>query len=136
MNSYGKQFVVDVEKCSRACKYWDLIGTPCKHAVHVIAFKKERAEDYAHDFYKKDTYIALYSHLIQPCNGPDLWPDIDEDAILPPIYKIQPRRPKIDIRRKDIDEVHNPYKMKRNQTSLRCAHCHQLGQNRRTYRSN
>jgi len=26
--------------------------------------------------------------------------------------------------------------MKRNQISLRCARCHQLGHNRRTYRSN
>ena len=51
VNSYGQQFVVDVEKCSRACKYWDLTGTPCKHAVHVIAFKKEQVEDYVHEFY-------------------------------------------------------------------------------------
>ena len=64
-----------------------------------------------HEFYKKDTYIALYSHLIQPCNGPDLWPEVDGDAILPSIHKIQPRRPKIDRRRKDKDEVHNPYRM-------------------------
>jgi len=55
--------------------------------VHVITFKKEQAEDYVHEFYKKDTYIALYSHLIQPCNGPDLWPGTDGDAILPPIHK-------------------------------------------------
>ena len=104
--------------------------------MHVITFRKERAKNYVHNFYKKDTYIALYSHLIQPCNGPDLWPEVDGDAILPPIHKIQPRRPKIDRRRKDKDEVHNPYKMKRNQTSLRCAHCHQLGHNKRTCRSN
>ena len=104
--------------------------------MHVIGFRKERAEDYVHDFYKKDTYIALYSHLIQPCNGLDLWSEVDGDAILPPIHKIQPRRPKIDRRRKDKDEVHNPYKMKRNQISLKCAHCHQLGHNRRTCRSN
>ena len=58
------------------------------------------------------------------------------EKILPPIHKIQPGTPKIDRKRKDKDEVHNPYKMKRNQTSLRCAHCHQLGHNRRTYRSN
>ena len=104
--------------------------------MHVIAFRKEQVEDYVHEFYKKDTYIALYSHLIQPCNGPDLWPEVDGDAILPPIHKIQPGRPKINRRRKDKDEVYNPYRMKRNQTSLRCAHCHQLGHNRRTCRSN
>ena len=65
-----------------------------------------------------------------------MWPEVDGDAILRPIHKIQPGRPKIDKRRKDKDGVHNPYKMKRNQTSLRCAYCHQLGHNRRTCRSN
>ena len=124
VNSGGKQFVVDVEKRSCACNCWDLNGIPCKHAVHVIAFRKEQAEDYMHDFYKKDTYIALYSHLIQPRNGPDLWPEVDGDAILPLIHKIQLGRLKIDKERNDKDEVHNPYKMKRNQTSLRCAYCH------------
>ena len=92
VNSGGKQFVVDVEKRSCACNCWDLNGIPCKHAVHVIAFRKEQVEDYMHDFYKKDTYIALYSHLIQPCNGPYLWPEVDGDAILPPIHKIQDRK--------------------------------------------
>ena len=64
--------MVDVEKRSCACNCWDLIGILCKHVVHVITFRKERAEDYVHDFYKKDTYIVLYSHLIQSCNGLDL----------------------------------------------------------------
>ncbi|KAK9987881.1 hypothetical protein SO802_028120 [Lithocarpus litseifolius] len=113
----------------------DLTRISCKHAMHVIAFWKERAKDYVHDFYKKDTYIALYSHLIQPCNGPDLWPDVDGDAILPPIHKIQLGRIKIDRRRKEKDKVHIPYKMKRNQTSLKCAHCHQSGHDRRNCRS-
>ena len=76
--------------------------------MHVITFRKERAKNYVHDFYKKDTYIVLYSHLIQSCNGSDLLPDIDGDTILPPIHKIQPVRPKINRRRKDKDEVHNP----------------------------
>ena len=63
-------------------------------------------------------------------------PDIDGDAILPPIHKIQLVRPKINRRRKDKDEVHNPYRMKRNQTNLRCTHYPQLEHNRRTCRNN
>ena len=63
-------------------------------------------------------------------------PDIDGDAILPPIHKIQPIKPKINRRRKDKDEVHNPYRMKRNQTNLRCTHYPQLEHNRRTCKNN
>ena len=64
VNTYGKQFVVDMEKHSCAFNRWDLTGIPCKHAVSVIAFKKEWVKDNVHDFYKMDTYIALYSHHI------------------------------------------------------------------------
>ena len=88
VNTCGKQFVVDIEKHSCAFNRWDLTEIPCKHAVSVIAFRKEQAENYVHDFYKMDTYIVLYSHHIQPCNGLDLWLDVDGDAILPPIHKI------------------------------------------------
>ena len=80
--------MVDIEKHSCAFNRWDLTRISCKHAVNVIAFRKERAEDYFHDFYKTNTYIALYSHHIQPCNGPNLWLDADGDAILSPIHKI------------------------------------------------
>ena len=64
VNTYGKQFVVDMEKHSCAFNRSDLTRIPCKHAMSIIAFRKERAEDYVHDFYKTDTYIALYSHHI------------------------------------------------------------------------
>ena len=74
--------MVDMEKHSCAFNRWDLTGIPYKHAVNAIAFKKERAKDYVLDFYKTDTYIALYSHHIQPCNGPDLWSDADMQYFL------------------------------------------------------
>ena len=82
VNTCGKQFVVDMEKHSCAFNRWDLTGIPYKHAVNAIAFKKERAKDYVLDFYKTDTYIALYSHHIQPCNGPNLWSDADMQYFL------------------------------------------------------
>ena len=74
--------MVDMEKHSCAFNRWDLTWIPCKHAMSIIAFRKERAKDYVHDFYKTDTYIALYSHHIQPCNGPDLWSDVDMQYFL------------------------------------------------------
>ena len=62
VNSCGKQFVVDVEKRSCAYNCQDLTRIPCKHEVHVIAFKKERTEDYVHDLYKR-IHILLYIRI-------------------------------------------------------------------------
>nr|POE49684.1 hypothetical protein CFP56_31137 [Quercus suber] len=130
-------------KCVEGCP-WKVSAVGRDVTMELALSKAYRARDIARDMvrgdfceqYTKDTYIVLYSYLIQPCNGPDLFPEVDGDAIFPPIHKIQPMRPKIDRRRKDKDEVHNPYRMKRNQTSLSCAHCHQLGHNKRTCKSN
>ena len=65
----GKQFVVDLEKHTYAYYIWDLTGIPCKHVVLVIAYKKKKAKNYVHSYYKVKTYLRTYSHLIQPTNG-------------------------------------------------------------------
>ena len=68
VNSCGKQFVVNVEKCSCASNNQDLTRIPYKHVVHVIAFRKERAEDYVHDFYKNQSqthqYVKIYNYFV------------------------------------------------------------------------
>ena len=80
----GKQFVVDLEKHTCACYRWDLAGIPCMHVASTIAYKKEKAENYVHNYYKVDTYLRTYSHHIQPTNGEDFWPNVASDNILPP----------------------------------------------------
>ena len=57
---------------------------PCKHAVSAIAYKKEKAANYGHNYYNVETYLRTYSHLIQPTNGEDFWPNVASDKILPP----------------------------------------------------
>ena len=64
-----KQFVIDLEKHTCAYYIWDLTGIPCKHVVLVIAYKKKKAKNYVHSYYKVKTYLRTYSHLIQPTNG-------------------------------------------------------------------
>uniref|UniRef100_A0A2N9HPW4 Zinc finger PMZ-type domain-containing protein n=1 Tax=Fagus sylvatica TaxID=28930 RepID=A0A2N9HPW4_FAGSY len=119
-----KNLVSDIE--------WDLTGIPCKHVVRAISYKGHNTEDYVDDYFKKKTYMRVYSHLIQPCNGLDFWPIAVGDLVLPPIHRKQPGRPKRMHRRRDPNEHQNSHKLKWNQNSLRCGQCHQIGHNKRS----
>jgi hypothetical protein len=92
MTSDGKKYIVNIVKKSCTCSKWDLIGMPCKHAIRAISYKGHNFEDYVDDYFKKKTYMSVYSHLIQPCIGPDFWPIGDGDLVLPPIHRRQPGR--------------------------------------------
>ncbi|GMY19758.1 putative transcription factor interactor and regulator CCHC(Zn) family [Fagus crenata] len=106
-----------------------------KQGLHAKMGKRKQghnAEDYVDDYFKKKTYMKVYSHLIQPWNGPDFWPIATGDPILPPIHRRQLGRPKRMHRRRDLDGHQNSYKLKRNQNSLKCGQCHQVGHNKRS----
>jgi SPX domain protein involved in polyphosphate accumulation len=51
---------------------------------------------------------------------------------LPPIFKKQPGRSNKQKRRKDIDKVQNPYKMKKAGYAQKCSLCHQVGQKKQS----
>jgi len=70
--------------------------------------------------------------LILPSNGPKLWPEVDTDLILPPPARRVPGRPK-KARRKENDEPKSgSNKGKRNQETVKCRRCKELGHNSRT----
>ena len=113
----GKQFVVDLEKHTYAYYIWDLTGIPCKHVVLVIAYKKKKAKNYVHSYYKVKTYLRTYSHLIQPTNGEDFWTNVAGDKIVPPKMLVQPGRPKENKRKKVVDEAPRiSHKLKKSST--------------------
>ena len=102
------------------------------HAVSAIAYKKEKAESYVHSYYKVDTYLRTYSHLIQPTNGEDFWPNAVGDKILPPKMLVQPGRPKENKRKKAADEAPRiSHKLKKSFAAQKCGNCGQLGHNKR-----
>ncbi|XP_028059048.1 uncharacterized protein LOC114262831 [Camellia sinensis] len=72
----GDGYIVNLE--NKTCTYfeWDLTGIPCPHGVAAIFFRKERVEDYVHAYFKKETFLRTYETLINPLNGPDMWPKI------------------------------------------------------------
>ncbi|XP_048235449.1 uncharacterized protein LOC125371134 [Ricinus communis] len=72
------------------CRRWDLTGIPCYHTVCAIWYNNENPEFYIHDFYKVETYLKCYSHLINPTTSKKIWPK----ATAPPVLSPKPIKPR------------------------------------------
>lgn len=82
--------------------------------------------------FRKQTFLDTYANIILPSNGPKLWPIVDFPPILPPYVRRAPGRPK-NLRNKTNDEPKSTAgKRKRNQQTVRCKRCGELGHNLRT----
>ena len=123
-------FIVDLEKHSCSCNFWELVGIPCRHAVAVIHKKVDDPVNYVHRYYHKDTYKKFYEEGITPINGKNKWPKTNDPVILPPVYKRGPGRPK-KLRRREPDEANQP-RWRRTNTTHRCKRCLEYGHNART----
>ena len=75
--------------------------------------------------------MRTYEALINPMNGPDLWPKTGCDSLLPPKLKRPIGRPS-KHRVRDPDEAKNPYKLQRRQSTLKCTKCSCYGHNQMT----
>ena len=107
---------------------------PCFHAVACIFFQKLDPVDFIHECHKKDIYLEVYSHLLEPINGEEQWDVTEQESPLPPVKKIAPGRPKKNRdKRNDVVEARadNPTMLKRKGTSLQCSICKQWGHNMR-----
>ncbi|KAJ4826826.1 hypothetical protein Tsubulata_038645 [Turnera subulata] len=127
-----KQFVVDLGAKACSCFAWSLSGIPCKHAVAVIGWLRRKTEAYVDPFYHTSTYINLYNMVINPTRSSDEWEKSGGGPVLPPIKHIQPGRPPKKRRIRDPDEPRNPYKLKRQQHTVKCSKCGQQGHNIKT----
>ena len=120
--------VVDLYKRTCSCRFWDLTGIPCKHAVSAIWTNREKPEDYVHHYYSKATYLAVYKHLINPVPSKDQWertnfPDVHPNVVRKPAGR--PRKQRI----RNPNETTNPYKTSRLGGYVVCGNCKQRGHN-------
>ena len=93
--SQYEKYVVDLVKKTCNCRYWDLNGIPCKHAIIVIYTNIETPEAYTHPCYHKETYMEIYKDVLPPMPGQSEWAETGQPAALAPhIYKPPGRPPK------------------------------------------
>ncbi|GKE08992.1 mutator type transposase, partial [Tanacetum coccineum] len=76
---WGEVCVVDVQNRSCACRKWEIIRFPCKHAVasnwNMAANRIEVGlpESWVHPCYRLKTWKQVYSHHINPIRGKIMW---------------------------------------------------------------
>ncbi|GAA0152020.1 hypothetical protein LIER_43160 [Lithospermum erythrorhizon] len=85
-------------RCS--CGSWQLSGIPCSHAILCLYHLKKSRSDYVNDCYKKSTFLATYSHVLNPI---DWYTTIGMPLQPPPYIKLAGRPKK--LRKKDKNEI-------------------------------
>ncbi|KAL4573219.1 hypothetical protein LXL04_020018 [Taraxacum kok-saghyz] len=124
-------YAVHLEHHTCGCRSWQLTGIPCVHAVAAILFLNGNPEDYVAVWYTTSMFGSCYRYPIKPINGPDMWPTVDCNPILPPRRRRMPGRPKVNRRKCPTEKV-GKHSVSKKWTSIpRCGICHQEGHNKR-----
>ncbi|KAI5313918.1 hypothetical protein L3X38_043094 [Prunus dulcis] len=125
----GAMFVVDLERHTCTCRKWDLSGIPCPHALASIAKSEHSPLDFVHALYKRPAYDRAYEGYISPMPSQAYWRKTGHVPIKPPVYRIQPGRPKLS-RNREADEIpKGATKLKRYGIVITCRNCGQEGHN-------
>ncbi|KAL4563559.1 hypothetical protein LXL04_027602 [Taraxacum kok-saghyz] len=132
-----EQFVVNLREKTCTCRYWEIIGIICKHAVCAIWDKilngenAQEPEQWVHPCYRLDTWKAMYFNKIDPINGRSMWPkSVCPTTLVAPKHHIQTQKKK---RRRAADEPKNQTrKLSRKFLTVTCGKCHNKGHNSRT----
>ncbi|XP_019197949.1 PREDICTED: uncharacterized protein LOC109191752 [Ipomoea nil] len=127
------QFKVSSQRRSCSCRYWDLTGITCAHAICAIFDKGKQPEEFVHDWYSNDVYIRTYSHVMQPINGEIFWLKTQNEKLHASAPKKMNGRPK--KRRKKEESEPRPSQsttqLSRKGRVMTCALCKQKGHNKR-----
>ncbi|WVZ87075.1 LOW QUALITY PROTEIN: hypothetical protein U9M48_033767 [Paspalum notatum var. saurae] len=126
---WDHRFTIDLAKKECSCRYWQLSGLPCPHAVSSICFKTNSLDNYVADCYKVDRFNKIYSHCLEPVEGMQSWPVLDRPKLKAPGYIKMPGRPKTE-RRRESQEKPKAKKMSRMGIRIRCTTCKGIGHNR------
>lgn len=132
-----EQFSVDTGVRSCSCRKWDISGIPCKHGIAAIGLEGKKPEDFVDRVYSLYAYMAAYTPIIGPCNGPNNWPRSTFDPVVPPKKMKLPGRPKM---KRKLEHGEKPNKHSKNGptklgkkgvTVMKCTKCWKGGHNAR-----
>jgi len=69
VTEWDNRFKVDVKRRTCSCRYWQLAGIPCAHAITVVFLGSKAPEDYIADYYSVEHYNKTYDHCMMPMEG-------------------------------------------------------------------
>lgn len=128
---YNNTFTVDLNKKECSCRYWQLSGLPCPHAISCIFFKTNTLDDYIANCFRVEEFSKTYNHCLMPLEGMKSCPESDRTPLQPPGYIKMPGRPKKE-RKREPNEKPKAKRVSRVGTVIRCRKCKQVGHNRST----
>lgn len=69
VKEWDKRYTVDIEGRICSCRYWQLAGIPCAHAITALFLSSKAPEDYIADCYSTEQYNKTYDHCMMPMEG-------------------------------------------------------------------
>jgi hypothetical protein len=81
-----RKYIVNLQKRECSCRYWQLSGLPCCHAISSIYKASFKIEDYIAPCYSIEAYKNTYQHVLQLVEGPENWPTSSMPRPLPPAF--------------------------------------------------
>ncbi|XP_017405608.1 uncharacterized protein LOC108319095 [Vigna angularis] len=111
-------------------KKWAISGIPCCHALAAMKFLNLDAEDFIPVCFRKSTYEEMYSSIVYPINGENMWQITPYNDVFPPKKRILPRRLKKKIRLQEWELVRDDTRMRNGGIHKRCDICRELGHNK------
>lgn len=131
VNHHDHRFTIHLDKKECSCRYWQLSGLPCPHAISCIYYRTNKLDEYIAPCYYVDDFRSTHVHCLQPVEGMSAWPEDDREALNAPGYIKMPGRPRTK-RRREMHEPPKPTKMSKYGTVIRCTSCKQIGHNKST----
>jgi len=128
---FDNTFTVDLQQKTCSCRYWQLAGLPCCHAISSIYWKTNVLDDYIADCFRVEHFKNTYAHCLEPLEGIEGWPISDRPKLRAPGYIKMPGRPKKE-RTREPTEKPKATKMSRVGTVIRCGKCKGTGHNAST----
>ncbi|WVZ74828.1 hypothetical protein U9M48_022955, partial [Paspalum notatum var. saurae] len=125
------KWTVDLEKKTCSCRYWQLAGLPCCHAISCIYYKTNKLDDYIASCFTVKEIQKTYAHLLQPVEGIQNWPTSQMAKPLPPKTLKMLGKPKKE-RRREPHEKPKDKRMSKIGCVIRCKICKQPGHNKST----
>lgn len=123
------RFSVNLDSRTCSCRYWQLSGLPCPHAIACINWRSSSLDDYIAPCYSIAEYNKTYEHCLQPVEGMTCWPTSERPRPRQPKMEKMPGRPKKD-RKREQDEKPKGIRLSKIGTIIRCRLCKGIGHNR------
>ncbi|KAL4587996.1 hypothetical protein LXL04_000874 [Taraxacum kok-saghyz] len=134
------QYVVNLKEKTCTCRYWELTGIVCSHAVSTIWDKINRGgkkvpeiEAWVHPIYWLETWADMYSFKVDPINGRTMWSKAPcPTTLTAPKHQIQVGRPKKKRKRAQGEVVTTGKNLSRKYITVTCSKCGNKGHNQRS----